>query len=263
MLLRELKVNIKSLIIWTSILVGMFLIVFLVYPSIINEGNAEMLNKMMTAFPEEMLKAFNMDISAISSVFGWFKTEGYMFLTIIGALYSAILGSTILVKEESDKTIEFLYSKPTTRNKIVTSKILCGVINIFILSLLTYIFNMIGFKLSDDLEITEFTLLSFAPLMLYYSMFFIMLFISTFFRKTKKVMGVGIAIVFISYFFQMVGNLSDKVSFFKKISLFELAPARDIILKSKIDFNIILISLVIIIFTSIGTYIRYNKKDFI
>ena len=36
MLKRELKVNLKSFIIWTSILLGMFLIVYLMYPSIIN-----------------------------------------------------------------------------------------------------------------------------------------------------------------------------------------------------------------------------------
>lgn len=263
MLKRELKINLKSLIIWTCILVGMFLIVFLIYPSIIKEGNTEALKEMMSVFPEEMLKAFNMDITEISSVFGWFKTEGYMFLTIIGALYSAITGCTILLKEESDKTIEFLYSKPIKRSSIVTSKIFCGIINILIMTIFTYAFNLIGFAISDDLELKEFTLLSMAPLMLYFSTFFISLFISTFFRKTKKTMGIGIGLVFISYFLQMIGNLGDKTKAFKNISLFELAPARNIILKGSIEIKIVLISLCIILITGIGTYIRYNRKEFI
>ena len=33
---REMKINLKSVMIWTSILIGLFLVVFLVYPSIVN-----------------------------------------------------------------------------------------------------------------------------------------------------------------------------------------------------------------------------------
>ena len=40
---REMKINFKSYIIWTSVLIGLFLIVFLVYPSIINSENMEMI----------------------------------------------------------------------------------------------------------------------------------------------------------------------------------------------------------------------------
>ena len=39
-----------------------------------------------------------------------------------GGVYAAILGVSALVKEESEGTIEFLYSKPVTRSKIVTAK---------------------------------------------------------------------------------------------------------------------------------------------
>ena len=80
---RELKINLKSFIIWTSILIGLFLVVFLVYPSIVNSENMEMMDEMMKMFPEEMLKAFNMDMASISNVYGWIKTEGLMFVMIM------------------------------------------------------------------------------------------------------------------------------------------------------------------------------------
>ena len=41
---RELKVNFKSFLIWTGILIVLFLAVFLVYPSIMSSENIEMLN---------------------------------------------------------------------------------------------------------------------------------------------------------------------------------------------------------------------------
>ena len=71
---REMKINLKSFIIWTSIIIGMFIVVFLVYPSIIKSDNMKMMDEMMQIFPQEMLKAFNMDISSIDTAFGWLKS---------------------------------------------------------------------------------------------------------------------------------------------------------------------------------------------
>ena len=122
MLKREMKVNFKSFLIWLLVLIGIFLMVFLVYPSIINSDNIKMMDEMMKMFPSQMLKAFNMDISVIDSAFGWLKTEGFIFVLLIIGCYSAILGSNILLKEESDKTIEYLNSLPITRNKIIFNK---------------------------------------------------------------------------------------------------------------------------------------------
>ena len=75
MLKRELKVNLKSFIIWTSILIGMFLVVFIVYPYIITDDSLNGLDQMMKVFPKELLKAFNMDITSINTVYGWLKSK--------------------------------------------------------------------------------------------------------------------------------------------------------------------------------------------
>ena len=69
---REMKINLKSFIIWASILILVFLLVFFMYPFMIEGGKMDQLNAMMEIFPEEVLKAFNMDVSSLSSVFGWF-----------------------------------------------------------------------------------------------------------------------------------------------------------------------------------------------
>ena len=177
---RELKINLKSFIIWTSILIGLFLVVFLIYPSIINSANMEMIDEMMKIFPEEMLKAFNMDLSTIDSAFGWLKTEGFVFVLLITGIYSGILGSNILLKEESDKTIEYLNSVPVTRKNIVLNKILCGIFYIILMILIIGIFNFIGLSLSGEFDIKSYILLSIAPLFSYIVIFAICLLLSTF-----------------------------------------------------------------------------------
>ena len=95
---REMKVNLKNFIIWLSILIALFLLVFLIYPSIINSDNIKMMDEMMSIFPEEILIAFNMDLSSIDSAYGWLKSEGFVFILLIIGCYSGILGSNILLK---------------------------------------------------------------------------------------------------------------------------------------------------------------------
>ncbi len=263
MLKREIKVNLKSLIIWIMILISLFLMVFLIYPSIATKANQTSINDLLKMFPKDMLKTFNMDIAGIDSVFGWFKTEGMMMVYIITSLYSGILGATILVKEESDKTSEFLYAKPVTKNKIITSKIICGLLNITILVFVVYLFNLIGMILSDEKELRIFSLLSMSPLLVTYVVYFVTMFVGTFFNKTRRTMGLGVAIPLAAYFIQVISMMSDKVEWLKYLTPYSLAPSRQIITDEILAGNYIIFSGVISIIFGLLIYYRYNKKEIV
>ena len=66
---REMKINFKSFFIWLLILIGLYGFVYLMYPSIIKSDSIKMIDEMMKIFPEEVLKALNMDISSIDTAF--------------------------------------------------------------------------------------------------------------------------------------------------------------------------------------------------
>ena len=260
---RELKINLKSFIIWTSILIGLFLVVFLVYPSIINSANIKMIDEMMKIFPEEMLKAFNMDISTIDSAFGWLKTEGFVFVLLITGVYSGILGSNILLKEESDKTIEYLNSVPVTRKNIVLNKILCGLFYIILMIVIIGIFNFIGLSLSGEFDIKSYILLSITPLFSSIVIFAICLFLSTFTHKTKKTLGISLGIVFVSYFLNVISEIGESTEFLKYISIFTLADIRNVILNVSINPILVVLAICITIVFMILTMIHYEKKELV
>ncbi len=260
---REMKVNLKGFIIWTSILVGLFLVVYLVYPSIINSDNIQMMDEMMKMFPEEMLKAFNMDISSIDSAFGWLKTEGFVFVLLITGIYSGILGSNILLKEENDKTIEYLNSVPIARTKIVINKMLCGLLYIVIMIVILGIFNFVGLSLSGDFDKKTYILLSITPIFSSIVIFSLCLFLSTFTHKTKKTLGISLGIVFISYFLQIISELSDSTEFLKYISIFTIADIRNVIVETSINPIMVLISLGLTMIFTISTVIHYSKKELV
>ena len=260
---RELKINLKSFIIWTSILIGLFLVVFLVYPSIVNSENMEMMDEMMKMFPEEMLKAFNMDISTIDSAFGWLKTEGFVFLLLITGIYSGILGSNILLKEESDKTIEYLNSVPVTRKNIVLNKILCGLLYIILMIAIIVVFNFIGLSLSGDFDRKSYILLSITPIFSSIVIFAVCLFLSTFTHKTKKTLGISLGIVFASYFLNVISEMGESTEFLKCISIFTLADIRNVIVNVAINPLMIALAIGITAIFMILTTARYDKKELV
>ena len=260
---REMKINLKSVMIWTSILIGLFLVVFLVYPSIVSNENMQMIDEMMKIFPEEMLKAFNMDITSIDSAFGWLKTEGFVFVLLITGIYSGILGSNILLKEESDKTIEYLNSVPVTRRNIVINKILCGLLYIILMIAIIGIFNFIGLSLSGEFDRKSYILLSITPIFSSIVIFAVCLFLSTFTHKTKKTLGISLGIVFASYFLNVISEMGESTEFLKYISIFTLADIRNVIINEFINPLMIVLTIGITAIFMILTVINYEKKELV
>lgn len=263
MLKRELKVNLKSFLIWTSILIVMFLVVFLVYPYIITDDSLNSLDKMMKVFPKELLKAFNMDITSINTVYGWLKSEGFMFVLIIVGIYSSIMGSNIVLKEESDKTIEYLNSLPIKRSKIVLDKVLVALFYIILMVLIVGIFNYLGLYLSGDFNRKEYLMLSVTPLLCGMPLFAINLFLSTFRHKTKKTIGISLGMVFFFYFLQIVSELGGKTKVLRYFTIYTLADTRNIVAKNVFNPWMIIISLTITIVFIVCSFIRYEKKELI
>ena len=263
MIKREFKVNFKSFIIWLAILILMFFVVYLVYPYIVTDDTMKSMDELMKIFPKEMLKAFNMDMTSISTAYGWLKTEGFMFILLIVGFYSSYLGGTILLKEENDKTIEYLSSLPIKRSKIITNKIIVAITYIILMVVILGIFNYIALIISGDFNNLEYILLSITPLFIGIPLFAINLFISTFMHKTKKVVGISLGMVFIFYLFSVLSELSSSVEFIKYFSIYTLADTRNVIANTSINVVMVIISIVITLLFISLSYIRYNKKELI
>ena len=263
MLKRELKVNFKTFALWSGVLMSIYLVVFLVYPSILASDGMADIDAMMEMFPPEILKAFNMDIASISSAYGWLKTEGFVFILLVTGCYSSILGATILLKEESDKTIEYLASLPVTRKAIVLNKYLAGLIYTVGITIAVGIFNYIGLSISGDFEKKQYLLLAVTPVFTSVVLFSMCMFISTFFKKANKMYGLSIGITFISYFLNVLSDMNESVEVFKYISVYTLADVRNVITDEKIRPIFILISVVLSALMLSLTLYRYQKKELV
>ncbi|MDD2434911.1 MAG: ABC transporter permease subunit [Bacilli bacterium] len=259
MLKRELKINRRGFFIWAGIIVVMFVVVFLVYPSIA-KSEKDMMD-LVAAFPKELLEVFNMDIINIGTAFGWIATEGYMMVMIMGGCYFAIMGSTIILKEEDEGTISFLYTKPISRNQILDSKLLCGLIYIILFNMVIGLTSFIGLSLSGPFEFKDWLLISIAPLFLHLFFFTLSLLLSIYYKKTRKSMMISIGVVIGTYIIQILSTMTDSLKFLKYFSPYEYINARDIVLNHQLNYSNILILSMMTVIILIGLYDAYNKKE--
>jgi ABC-2 type transport system permease protein len=260
MLLRkELKDNLKSFIIWTTIITLFTVMMIAAYPSFSDDIDA--VNDMIKGLPEGLLKAFNMDKITFDTAIGYFATEGYMFVSILGGCFAAITASSIISKEESDKTAEFLLTKPITRNKVVTHKIITTLIYITSLNVIISLITLIGFNLINDFDFTKWLLISVGPLLLCYTFAAISFLLSCFIVKSRKVMTASLALVLGTYMLNIIAKLTDTLSFLKYLSPFEYVDANYLIIDEIIPLKYIIIMIVIITTCTALTYKLYNKKD--
>lgn len=258
---KEFKSNLKGLLIWSIIMTLLFAIVYLVYPSLIED--AQMMNEFLKAMDEKMLALFNMDVIGLDSVFGWVATEGYLMILLVGGCYFGILGSNIVLKEENDKTIEFLYAKPISRSKIITSKLLCGLSYAIIFNTLIGLTNLIGLYLSNDLDLNKLFLITLLPIFSHSFIFVLSVLISTFLRKTSQSIGICLGSLFGLYFISIISSLADIVEFLKYLTPFYYVEARSIILNSNINLINIIVLLGATILLTIMIYRKYSKKELI
>ena len=182
-------------------------------------------------------------------------------VNLLGSCFFAILGGSILLKEQSDKTIDFLFSKPIKKSKIVTSKLLTGLIYIFIFNLVISLTTLIGLNLSNDFNFKHWFLSSIAPVFIHTFFFCLSLLISNYFKKTNKSITFNIGIVLGTYLIGVISLMSEKLEFLKYFSPFEYINSKTIVTNNSLDiFNLILLTTYVII-TLMVLYSTYNKKE--
>lgn len=259
--IREWKRNRKSLIIWSLTISFMIFLLMSLFPSFAE--NADAMEEFLKAYPEGFLEAFGLDKVSMTTILGYFSTEAYAFLILFGSIYAMILSSSLLSKEENEKTIEFLLAKPVTRIEILTNKLALLILNLFLFTLINSITTYIAFEVFkiEDYNKTVLFLLLLAPFLLYLTFASIGFLFSVFIKKTKSVYSLSIGLVLATYFLDIIANVSDKLSFLKYFSPFNYVDSADIIVNQQLDISYIIVMLLITAVCISLSFYLYIKKD--
>ncbi|OEF99924.1 hypothetical protein BHF71_07395 [Vulcanibacillus modesticaldus] len=261
--LREWKRNRKALVIWTIAISLLVLLEISIYPSF--SENAVKMEELLQTFPEGVIKAFGIDRLNMGNILEFFSIEAFIFVTLFGGIYAALLSSNILAKEENEKTIEFLLAKPITRNNIINNKLGVALLNIFLFNFIITLVTLTSFEIykPGGYDVDRLILLMFGAFLMHLTFAAVTLALSVFFIKTKQIYPMSIGIVLITYFLGIISNVSDKFSFLKYFSPFKYIDPPNIIADGKIELIYLLIMTLTIILGTGITYYIYNKKDIV
>ncbi len=256
---RELKAYRKSTIIWILSLSSLVVLFLMMYPAF--SGDVDVMKKILQNFPPAVRATFDLSLGNFFTIYGFL---GYLmtFVTLAGAVQAMNLGVGILSKEESGKTVDFLLSKPVSRIKVVTGKLLAA---LSLVLMTNVVFDAVALITSRAVSKTDFDvkiLLLLLSILFLIQLFFLAfgLAMSVIVKKVKSVISVSLPTVFTFFFIGTIGAILDNDSV-KMFSPFKFFDTDYVIDHGTLDLKFLIIEAVCVIVAVAATYVIYAKKD--
>ena len=210
---REMRRNAISLFILTGILTFLIAVTMSVYPVFLD--NQSKIMGMLSIIPAEALEFKGIsNFSDLLSVLGFYAVNNIIYMLVLGSIYSIVLSSNILLKEEYNKTAEYLLTRPVTRSEIFRTKLSVILINIIVLNLVASFAGFISIELvsKGSYNLNAFLILSLYTLMLNVLFGAAGLFLSTVVKRAKPITTFCIGLVIILYFVFTISKITESVS---------------------------------------------------
>lgn len=185
--------------------------------------------------PKNMQTAFGMDNLNFSSAMGVYSIS-FSYLYLFFAVFSAGIFSTIVSKEFTDKTAEYLFVLPESRSKIMFKKLSVAFLYVFISIAIVFLVSWIMLLSvgNDDLDVGPVFLFAAAWLLGSLTMGSMAFLLSTFSKRGKTVYTMGIGLVMLFFLLQIIISLNN-ADWLKLFSPFDWFKANDIMLQNSIS----------------------------
>ncbi len=256
---HEMKTYIKSLCIWSICVGGMGLCCILLFSSMQESIDTMAENfASMGAFSD----AFGMSQLSIATMTGFYATEVGTIHSLGGAMFAAIISTTLLSKEEDGHTSEFLFSLPVARHKVITAKWCAAMVHIILFNIICVCIYKLGIViLGEDIPDKEFYLYHIMQIFMQLEIAAICYCLSAYMKKNHFGFGLGIVLLF--YAFDMITRVIPDLSDYKIITPFSYANAADILSTGKLCNEAVAFGMVILAFSLCISYVVYARRDLV
>lgn len=256
-IIRELKANLKSFLIWGLSLVGLYLVASIEFSAFAGD---ETIVDAMAEF-EDLFRALGSASADMTTPQGFLSILSiYIYLPL--AIYSGLLGSGIISKEEKNKTAEYLFTLPISRQRVITSKLIVAFIYTLLINLLVIfgcylafirfnpepIFYTFLFNLSVGVLLTQLIFLSIGVAL------------SSVIKQYKLSGAITIGIMIATFMLNILIGFVEELDFLKYISPFNYFNSANM-LASNFEISFVIISLGIIVAGISTLLLFYPKRD--
>lgn len=260
--LKEMRRNAMSLLLWIIVITLLISFTMSVYQSFVENRTKVM--GMLSLVPKGALQFKGIsNVNDLISVLGFYAVNNVIYMMLLGSIFAMVLGSNVLLKEEYNKTAEFLLTKPLTRSEVFFSKLAVLFIHVIILNMITTLAGFISMKLfqKNPFSMGAFLILSIYTLLLNMLFGATGLFLSNLVKRPRPITTLGIGLVLFLYFIFTLSKITESatrigyISPFKYVNMEVTSPAYHLEL-----WNVLYFAGFTLLLTGIS-YRLYSKKD--
>jgi len=260
----ELKNTWKTSLKWAIALCGTAFLLLAFFPSMQSESMKALAGAKMEGVDPALLEALGlgelMDFTDITNYFGYILQ--YLTLAIMVFVTQAAVNS--LVKEETDGTIEFLYSKPVSRSEIFIQKTLANILSLLFILITLFIVTITGYISFSEYNFVESIKEAgtFYGSVLFVGLIFMSLgiLLSSLIKSSKGSSGIVIAIVFGTFILGIMGVIINELSFLTYFSPMDWIKTQKL-MSEGINNEEWLIGVLTIIVCSLASHEIYKRRD--
>jgi ABC-2 type transport system permease protein len=257
--LRELRANLKSLIIWCVIMALLILIGTAKFAAFYN--NPESLD-LIKALPASMVDAMDLNAFNLTTVTGFFGIM-FVYFGLLGAIAAAMWGSDIISKEERDKTVEFSLVLPVSRSRVITAKALAALVNCVVFVLVTWGFSLLSVRsYAPEEGFGTFLRLEMEGMFAIEMIFLALGLLLGCAMKQYKLSGsVAVGIILVTYMLSVFSGMKTDWDALKYFTPFKYFDAGEFLKTSALNGGYVLLSAVIVVVFVAAAYLLYNRRD--
>ena len=254
---QEFRSQKWMIIIWSVAVAGLMAASIMMYPEMKSQMDSV---SDMFANMGGFTAAFGMDKIDFGTLLGYYMVECGNMIGIGGGLFAAIVGVSALMKEEKDRTAEFLFTHPVSRVRVITEKLISVVLIVTVLNVAVFLIATLSvMAIGETVPWKEILLYHASNLLMGIEIACICFGISAF--LVKGGMGIGIGVAALMYFLNIMANLAKSAEGLKYVTPYGYTDGSYIIENGSLRGSYIAVGLV---FTAIGivlAYLKYTKKD--
>jgi ABC-2 type transport system permease protein len=220
--LKEMQRNALSLITWMIVITLLISATMAVYRTF--EDNQSKFLGMMTLIPNGALQMKGIsNFGDLLSVLGFYAANIVIYMMVLGSVFSIVLSSGTLLKEEYNKTAEYLLTRPLSRSEIFFSKLAMLFLNVFLLNIVTALAGFVWIEMvkRGPFSSKAFLILSTYTFLLNVLFAAIGLFMSTLVKKPKPITTFSIGFVLIMYFIYTLSKITKSAAMIGYLSPFD------------------------------------------
>ena len=258
--LREMKAYSRSLIIWCAcafLMVAAGMGKYTAYSS----AGAGPIKDLVKQLPKSVQSIFGLAFFDVTTLKGYYGVL-FLFLVLMATIHAAMLGAGIISKEERDKTSEFLFVRPVSRNMVITGKLSAAFVNILVFNLVTLLSSIaILGKYSKGEAVADFIVILMVG-MLALQLIFMLIGSGTAAssRNPKTAVSVTTGILLTTFILYEVIDFNSKLEFLKYITPFKYFDAKNLLSDVGFEPVYIILSAVIAAVMLGMTFLLYKKR---